>query len=202
MRLFSKEPVLQLPFVGPFAPVNAADYPDSIDGRAAAAITALATIANAADVGRPFGPGCGLQEVRGWMRSLVPNDAEIFQMARWAAETLIKAMRTSEIDFEDVDAVLGTDEAAAQRYGLSAAQSSVLVQAVEEANQVLIAIVHGNREGLQAWNSDVDFAAATLAYYQIAILRFRTMGKLWRDPTAQAGPRTVSREELGLAPSQ
>ena len=75
-----------------------------------------------------------------------------------------------------------------RRYALSAAQSSVLVQAVEEANQVLIAIVHGDRQALQAWNSDVDFAAATLAYYQLAILRFRTMGKLWRDPSVQAGP--------------
>ncbi len=172
-------------------PIDPRDYPDTIDGRAAAAIAALATLATPGDAGRPFGPGFDLDQARGWLHEIITDPAEVHLMARWSAETLFAALRSCEVDFDAIDAVLGTDDEARSKYGLTAAQSSMLVDAIELANQVLIAFAHGDSVALARWHEDAEFAAATLAYYALAVLRFRAIGKLWRSDGPDHRPASL-----------
>ncbi|MBV9594591.1 MAG: hypothetical protein JO147_12445 [Actinobacteria bacterium] len=183
MRLFHRDYIRPLPPVSSLVPVRAQDFPDSVDGRVAAAISALATLATAEDIGRPLGPGAGLHEICGWVTELVPDEGEQGQIAEWAAQELISGLRSHEVDFSLIDEVLGLDVLGQRHYSLSNGQASANALSSQVVFDALISLVNGSSDELSGVRHDPGFALEVFVYCQLAVLRLRAAGRMWRQPT-------------------
>jgi len=152
-------------------PIRVSDYSDSLEGRAEAATAALATLARASDVGRPFGPGFGLEQAREWLLQILPNQSELQAVGHVAGDTLAAGFRSKRIDFDTIDKVLGIDGEGVRRFGLSRRQEAANIQAIEGAKETLVAMARDDLLALRRWHDDVSFMAEVLAYHQMAVLR-------------------------------
>jgi hypothetical protein len=174
MKLFNSKTIVAAPIASEMT-VLASDYPDSFEGRAAAISAALATLAKQDDLGSPFGPYAGLRQAQVWVTELMPDPAEIDELALRSARTLVAGLTSLEIDFEAIDDVLGVSDAASRRYGLTRSQATANTDSAQAAYEVLISLFHGTTTTLHL-TADV---AQLLTYFQLAVLRLRTAGKLW-----------------------
>jgi hypothetical protein len=175
--LFGKKSVQTTP-VPVALPINISGFHDSLGGRAEAATAALATLAQAGDVGRPFGPGFGLEEARAWLLQIFKNQSELQATGHVAGDILIAAIRARRIDLKSVSKVLGIDEVAARRFDLSKRQHIALMDFSSAAQTVLLNMAKEDLVGLKKWFSDMSFMAEILAYHQLAVLRLRVAGLL------------------------
>lgn len=121
-------------------PIRVLDYSDSLEGRAEAATAALATLARASDVGRPFGPGFGLEQAREWLLQILPNQSELQAVGHVAGDTLVAGFRSKRIDFDNIDKVLGIDGEGVRRFGLSRRQEAANIRAIEGAKETMVAM--------------------------------------------------------------
>jgi hypothetical protein len=176
MGIFNRS-VPQASLVPSALPVHLSDFADSLAGRSDAAIAALATLAQEGDVGRPFGPGFGLEQARGWLLEILSNQSELQAVGGVAGDTLAAGFRSKSVDFDAIDEVLGIDEGA-RRFGLSRRQQAANIGSIEGSKEVLVAIARDDFAGLKRWLHDVPFMAEVLAYHQLAILRLRAVGRL------------------------
>lgn len=159
-------------------PIRVSDYSDSLEGRAEAATAALATLARASDIGRPFGPGFGLEQAREWLLQILPNQSELQAVGHVAGDILIAGFRSKSIDFDTIDKVLGIDEDGVRRLGLSRRQEAANIRAIEGAKETLGAMASDDFHALRKWHGDTRLMAEVLAYHQLAVLRLRLTGDL------------------------
>jgi hypothetical protein len=164
-------------------PVRIEDYEDSISGRAEAVKAALSVLARPEDVGRPFGPGCGLELARSWILQLMPRGPELRSVGHDVAETLMAGMWSKQIIFDDIDHVLGINDASRRRFGLSRSQARANIYAIQEPKDILIYFFEENpskddAKSLSRWRHDILLAAEMLAYHQLAVLRLQVVGKI------------------------
>ena len=159
-------------------PIRVLEYSDSLEGRAEAATAALATLARASDVGRPFGPGFGLEQAREWLLQILPNQSELQAVGHAAGDTLVAGFLSKRIDFDTIDKVLGIDGEGVRRFGLSRRQEAANIRAIEGAKETMVAMAGDDLLALRKWHGDARFMAEVLAYHQLAVLRLRLTGDL------------------------
>jgi hypothetical protein len=154
------------------------DFADSLEGRADAATAALSTLARVNDIGRPFGPGLGLEQVRGWLLQILSNQSELQAVGHVAGDTLVAGFRSKKINFDTIDEVLGIDAEGVRKFGLSRRQEAANIRGIEGAKETIVAMARDDLAGLKKWHGDMSFMAEVLAYHQLAILRLRAAGRL------------------------
>jgi hypothetical protein len=158
------------------APVDPAAFEDTIYGRSDALQSAIKTVATPNDIGRPFGPGFGLETVAGWVHQVVPEPLEFRPIGQRAARAIGDGVKASVMTLDDYKAALGVNDESARRYGLRRLAISGNIKACDESARTLLAIADDDFNNLGHWFEDDAFALRMVAYFQLAMLRLIASG--------------------------
>ena len=97
-------------------------------------------------------------------------------MGSRAGEAIIEAVQAGTLSFDLWDRVMGIDQSAASRFGLSKAQAMANLESIQEAKKLLTTMETHDFAGMRRWFEDEIFAHRMIAYYQVGRHRLVAAG--------------------------
>lgn|GEM_PF-2707243 len=123
------------------------------------------------ELGRPFGPGFGLEVAISRIGAATFPPFFFQSVAQQVADVLIGKMRQTSLRFDDVDEALGIDAASLRKAGVKESSWEGLVQAVVQTKKITIGLASMDMNALEPWFASDALKTEVYVYHAVALGR-------------------------------